>query len=133
MNNKLVPVIIARPNQKGWGYRSRDSLFALAAFALWTLVMAKLFLFFIIDDAALEHLYESIMIKVVLVGFIVTFLTFHCWALYNKRLYSSYLRRQLHTPQQITPEVPNKVDHQVESEPIMQTQANAKTTSQMTN
>lgn len=117
MNNKLVPVIIAKSGQKGWGYRSRDGLIALAAFTLWTLVMARLYMFFIVDDAALEHLYGSIMIKVVLVGFAVTFLLFHCWALYNRHLYTRYLKRQ-----QRTPYVIDDADNKLESETTIQAQ-----------
>lgn len=95
MNNKLVPVIIDNPCHKGWGYRSRDTLITLATLALWVLVIARLYMFFIVEEAILEQLYASVMIKIVMVGFIVTFLTFHCWAVYNKHLYTNYLKHQL--------------------------------------
>ena len=94
MNNKLMPVIIDNPCHKSWGYRSRDTLIALATLTLWLLVITKLYMFFIMEEAFLEQLYASIMIKIGLVGFVVTFLTFHCWSVYNKHLHTSYLKSQ---------------------------------------
>jgi|TARA_A100001518_G_C1190188_1_gene36024 hypothetical protein len=105
MNNKLVSVIIDNPYQKSWGYRSRDTLITLATLILWGLVMAKVYMFFIVGEAFLEQLYSSVMIKLVSVGFVLTFLTFHCWAVYNQYLYTSYLKRQLRHFQQPTLEL----------------------------
>lgn len=102
MNNKLVPVIINNPGQKSWGYRFRDIIITLATLILWLLVMSRLYMFFIVEEAILEKLYSSVMIKVVLVGFVVTFLTFHLWAVYNRFLYTSYLKRQMKHYQQPT-------------------------------
>lgn len=95
MNNKLVPVIIDNPCQKGWDYRTRDMLITLTTLALWGLVVARLYMFFIVEEAIIEQLIGSVMIKIVLVGFLVTFLTFHCWSVYNKYLHTSYVKRQL--------------------------------------
>lgn len=116
MNNKLVPVIIDNPCQKGWGYRSRDTLITLATLALWVLVMTRMYMFFIVEEAILEQLAASVMIKVVLIGFLVTFLTFHFWSVYNKYLYTSYLKRQLRHFQQPTLELDNETDNETNSE-----------------
>ncbi|MGO1430763.1 MAG: hypothetical protein ACTHV3_05815 [Halomonas sp.] len=102
MSNKLVSVIINNPGQKSWGYRFRDIIITLATLILWLLVMSRLYMFFIVEEAILEKLYSSVMIKVVLVGFVVTFLTFHLWAVYNRFLYTSYLKRQMKHYQQPT-------------------------------
>ncbi len=110
MNNKLVPIIINNPCQKGWGYRTRDALITFATLALWILVLARLYTFFIIEEAVLEQLYGSLMIKIVGVGFVVTFLTFHCWAVYNQYLYTSYLKRQLRHLKPPTLEVEDKLE-----------------------
>ncbi|EHA17357.1 hypothetical protein [Halomonas sp. HAL1] len=110
MNNKLVPVIIDNPCQKGWGYRTRDILITLATLVLWMLVITRMYMFFIVEEAILEQLYSSVMIKVVLIGFVVTFLTFHFWAVYNRYLYTSYLKRQLRHVQQPTLTIENDTD-----------------------
>lgn len=102
MSNKLMSVVIENPYQKSWGYRSRDALITLTSLGLWGLVLAKLYLFFILGDAVLTHLAESMMLKIVLIGFVVTFLTFHCWAVYNQYRYTSFLKRQLRHFQQPT-------------------------------
>ncbi|MDQ7731068.1 hypothetical protein QT231_00030 [Halomonas sp. SpR1] len=120
MNNKLMPVIIDNPCQKSWGYRSRDTLITLATLTLWILVMARLYMFFIMEEAFLEQLYASIMIKIVLAGFIITFLIFHCWAVYNKYLYTNYLKRQLRQFKQPTIEIDTK--SQIETEQTTQQQ-----------
>lgn len=78
--------------------------------------------FFILNDATLEHLYGSIMLKLVLAGFAVTFLTFHCWALYNRYLYTGHLKRQLHHDQQLTSDVHEETRSQTESETTLQAQ-----------
>ncbi|OJA04747.1 hypothetical protein [Halomonas sp. QHL1] len=114
MNNKLMPVIIDNPCQKGWGYRSRDTLITLATLALWILVISRMYMFFIVEEAILEKLYASVMIKVVLIGFVVTFLTFHCWAVYKKYLYTSYLKRQLRHLQQPTLTIENDTDNEID-------------------
>nr|WP_298059500.1 hypothetical protein [uncultured Halomonas sp.] len=116
MNNKLMPVIIDNPCQKGWGYRTRDILITLATLALWGLVVARLYMFFFVEEAFIEQLVGSMMIKIVLVGFLVTFLTFHCWAVYNKYLYTSYLKRQLCHFQQPMLEVDSDHESYIESE-----------------
>ena len=95
MSNKLVPVIIDNPCQKGLGYRVRDTIITLATLALWVLVVVKMYMFFFVEEEILGQLYDSVMIKVVLIGFVVTFLTFHCWAVYNQFLYTRLLKRQL--------------------------------------
>lgn len=115
MNNKLMPVIIDNPCQKGWGYRSRDTLITLATLALWILVMSRMYMFFIVEEAILEQLVGSVMLKIVLVGFVVTFLTFHCWSVYNKYLYTSYLKRQLRHLQQPTLTLENDTDNEIDS------------------
>ena len=119
MNNKLVPVIIDNPCQKGWGYRTRDILITLATLVLWMLVMTRMYMFFIMEEAIVEQLYSSVMIKVVLIGFVVTFLTFHFWAVYNRYLYTSYLKRQLRHFQQptltIENDMYNEMDNEIES------------------
>ena len=119
MNNKLVPVIIDNPCQKGWGYRTRDILITLATLVLWMLVITRMYMFFIVEEAILEQLYSSVMIKVVLIGFVVTFLTFHFWAVYNRYLYTSYLKRQLRHFQQPTLTIENdtynEMDNDIES------------------
>ncbi|NVF14790.1 hypothetical protein [Vreelandella maris] len=119
MNNKLVPVIIDNPCQKGWGYRTRDILITLATLVLWMLVITRMYMFFIVEEAIVEQLYSSVMIKVVLIGFVVTFLTFHFWAVYNRYLYTSYLKRQLRHFQQPTLTIENdtynEMDNDIES------------------
>ncbi|EHJ91970.1 hypothetical protein KUC_3530 [Vreelandella boliviensis LC1] len=110
-----MPVIIDNPCQKGWGYRSRDTLITLATLALWILVMTRMYMFFIVEEAILEQLIGSVMLKIVLVGFVVTFLMFHCWAVYNKYLYTSYLKRQLRHFQQPTLEIENDTDNEIDS------------------
>ncbi len=122
MNNKLMPVIIDNPCQKSWGYRSRDTLITLATLALWVLVMARLYMFFIVEEAILEQLYASIMIKIVLVGFIVTFLTFHCWSVYNKHLHTSYLKSQLGHLKQPSVEIAAAAESLVDNEQSSQEQ-----------
>ncbi|MCL5425711.1 hypothetical protein ACQKE4_10555 [Halomonas sp. NPDC076908] len=114
MNNKLVPIIIDNPCQKGWGYRTRDTIITLATLALWVLVVAKMYMFFFIEEAILEQLYSSIMIKIVLIGFVVTFLTFHLWAVYNQFLYTRYLKRQLRTFQPPTLTIEQDTDNEME-------------------
>ncbi|PKG54063.1 MULTISPECIES: hypothetical protein [Halomonadaceae] len=116
MNNKLVPVIIDNPCQKGWGYRTRDILITLATLVLWMLVITRMYMFFIVEEAILEQLYSSVMIKVVLIGFVVTFLTFHFWAVYNRYLYTSYLKRQLRHFQQPTLTIENDTDNDMDNE-----------------
>lgn len=109
MNNKLVPIIIDNPCQKGWGYRIRDITITLATLILWLLVLARLYTFFIIEEAILEQLYGSLMIKVVAISFVVTFLTFHCWAVYNQYLYTSILKRQARHFEPPTLEINNEM------------------------
>ena len=116
MNNKLVPVIIDNPCQKGWGYRTRDILITLATLVLWMLVITRMYMFFIVEEAILEQLYSSVMIKVVLIGFVVTFLTFHFWAVYNRYLYTSYLKRQLRHFQQPTLTIENDTDNEMDND-----------------
>lgn len=116
MNNKLVPVIIDNPCQKGWGYRTRDILITLATLVLWMLVITRMYMFFIVEEAIVEQLYSSVMIKVVLIGFVVTFLTFHFWAVYNRYLYTSYLKRQLRHFQQPTLTIENDTDNDMDNE-----------------
>ena len=76
-------------------------------------------MFFIMEEAIVEQLYSSVMIKVVLIGFVVTFLTFHFWAVYNRYLYTSYLKRQLRHFQQptltIENDMYNEMDNEIES------------------
>lgn len=115
MNNKLVPVIIDNPCQKGWDYRTRDILITLATLALWGLVVARLYMFFIVEEAIIEQLIGSVMIKIVLVGFLVTFLTFHCWSVYNKYLHTSYVKHQLRHFQQPTLEMDSNQENYIES------------------
>ncbi|RUR26048.1 hypothetical protein ELY33_17390 [Vreelandella andesensis] len=118
MNNKLVPVIINNPCQKSWDYRIRDFLITLATLALWGLVAAKLYMFFIVEEAIIEQLIGSVMIKIVLIGFLVTFLTFHCWAVYNKYLHTSYVKRQLRHFQQPTLGLDNEIEGPVENQTV---------------
>ncbi|MBF59780.1 hypothetical protein [Halomonas sp. FeN2] len=133
MNNKLMPVIIDNPCQKSWGYRSRDTLITLVTLVLWALVMTRMYLFFIVEEAILEQLVGSVMIKLVLVGFLVTFLTFHCWAVYNKYLYTSYLKRQLRHFQQPTLKLDNETDSEMDDEHSTHEQAINAPPSQATN
>jgi len=133
MNNKLMPVIIDNPCQKGWGYRSRDTLITLVTLVLWALVMTRMYMFFIVEEALLEQLVGSVMIKVVLVGFLITFLTFHCWAVYNKYLYTSYLKRQLRHFQQPTLTLDNDTDSEMDNEHSSYEQALNAPPSQVTN
>ncbi len=133
MNNKLMPVIIDNPCQKSWGYRSRDTLITLVTLVLWALVMSRMYLFFIVEEAILEQLVGSVMIKLVLVGFLVTFLTFHCWAVYNKYLYTSYLKRQLRHFQQPTLKLDNETDSEMDDEHSPHEQAINAPPSQATN
>ncbi|MDN3561518.1 hypothetical protein [Vreelandella neptunia] len=133
MNNKLMPVIIDNPCQKSWGYRSRDTLITLVTLVLWALVMSRMYLFFIVEEAILEQLVGSVMIKLVLVGFLVTFLTFHCWAVYNKYLYTSYLKRQLRHFQQPTLKLDNETDSEMDDEHSTHEQAINAPPSQATN
>ncbi|MBS3667734.1 hypothetical protein KGA68_07330 [Halomonas boliviensis] len=128
-----MPVIIDNPCQKSWGYRSRDTLITLATLALWVLVMARLYMFFIVEEAILEQLYASIMIKIVLMGFLVTFLTFHCWSVYNKHLYTNYLKRQLSQLKQPTIERDNDTESQIDTEQSIQEQEIVLITNQTNN
>lgn len=114
MSNKLVPVIIDNPCQKGWGYRVRDTIITLATLALWVLVVAKMYLFFFVEEEILGQLYDSIMIKVILIGFVVTFLTFHCWAVYNQFLYTRLLKRQLRHVQPTVTAIDNEAEESLE-------------------
>lgn len=115
MSNKLVPVIIDNPGRKSWGYRTRDIIITLATLTLWLLVMSRLYMFFIVEEAILEKLYSSVMIKLVLIGFVVTFLTFHFWVVYNRFLYTSYLKRQMHHYQQPTLSMDYEDKNEIES------------------
>ncbi len=110
MNNKLAPIIINNPCQKGWGYRTRDAVITLATLVLWVLVLARLYAFFIAEEAVLEQLYGSPMIKLVGAGFIATFIIFHCWAVYNQYLYARYLKHQLHHGKPPTLKMVDKLD-----------------------
>lgn len=128
MNNKLLPVIIENPGQKGWAYRTRDAVITLATLILWLLVMSRLYVFFIMEEAVLEQLYGSFMIKAVGVGFILTFLTFHCWAVYNRYLYTSYQKHQPRhlEPPTLTLEEKVKIEEVIPSIPQEQTMAEAR-------
>ncbi|MCL5426024.1 MAG: hypothetical protein M1154_10415, partial [Gammaproteobacteria bacterium] len=66
-----------------------------------------------VEEAILEQLYSSIMIKIVLIGFVVTFLTFHLWAVYNQFLYTRYLKRQLRTFQPPTLTIEQDTDNEM--------------------
>ena len=92
-----------------------------------------MYLFFIVEEAILEQLVGSVMIKLVLVGFLVTFLTFHCWAVYNKYLYTSYLKRQLRHFQQPTLKLDNETDSEMDDEHSTHEQAINAPPSQATN
>ncbi|MGO2391192.1 MAG: hypothetical protein ACTH69_03770 [Halomonas sp.] len=116
MSNKLVPVIIDNPCQKGWGYRVRDTIITLATLALWVLVVVKMYMFFFVEEEILGKLYDSVMIKMVLIGFVVTFLTFHCWAVYNQFLYTRLLKRQLRHMQPTMLETDNKWQSEMEGQ-----------------
>ncbi|UYG01361.1 MULTISPECIES: PgaD family protein [unclassified Halomonas] len=93
MSNKLMPVIIDNPCQKCWQYRTRDTVMALATLGLWLVVLSRLHTFYTVEDAIIEQLYSSTMLQLLAAGFIVTFLTFHLWAVYNRYLYKNLLRR----------------------------------------
>ncbi|RCV90608.1 hypothetical protein [Billgrantia montanilacus] len=94
MRNKLATVIIENPRQIGWGYRIRDTLITLATLTLWALLLTRLYAFFTEEGAFLEQIYSLVMLRVVIVGFIVTFLIFHCWAIYNRHIYTRNLKWQ---------------------------------------
>lgn len=92
MSNKLTPVIIDNACRRGWQYRARDSVMALITLALWLMVLSRLHAFYAVEDALMEQLVDSVMLKILLMGFGVTFLTFHVWAMYNRHLYVSMLK-----------------------------------------
>ncbi|WP_447928823.1 hypothetical protein [Vreelandella sp. EE27] len=96
--NKLIPVIIDNPCQKCWQYRTRDAVMATATLALWLVVLSRLHGFYMLEEAIIDQLYGSTMLKMLVAGFITTFLTFHLWAIYNRYLYTSVLKRGEPTP-----------------------------------
>ncbi|MCB8890320.1 hypothetical protein [Vreelandella malpeensis] len=92
MSNKLTHVIIDNACRKGWQYRARDGVMALVTLALWLMVLSRLHAFYAVEDAILAQLMHSTMLQLLVAGFIVTFLTFHAWAIYNRYLYVSMLK-----------------------------------------
>ncbi|MCP1314359.1 MULTISPECIES: hypothetical protein [unclassified Halomonas] len=97
MSNKLTPVIIDNACRKGWQYRARDSVMALITLALWLMVLSRLHAFYAVEDAILAQLLNSAMLQLLVAGFVVTFLTFHAWAIYNRYLYLSLERDRTQT------------------------------------
>lgn len=133
MSNKLAHVIIENPCQKSWVYRSRDTLIALVTLILWLLVITRLYMFFIMEEAFLEQLYASIMIKVVLAGFLVTFLIFHCWSVYNKHLHTRYVKSQRGHLKQSSVEVATAAESLIDTEQSSQEQEIVIISNQATN
>ncbi|MFQ3788651.1 hypothetical protein [Halomonas sp. A29] len=86
--NKLLPVVISNPGKKSLVYKARDWLMAALTFSLWMGLFFKFYLFIFEENALAVSMITATLAKLVVLGFLVTFLVFHCWAIYNRYLYN---------------------------------------------
>lgn len=78
------------------------------------LVIVKMYMFFFVEEEVLDQLYDSVMIKVLLIGFVITFLIFHYWAVYNQFLCTGLLKRQLRHLQPTVITIDNEAESSLE-------------------
>jgi hypothetical protein len=98
MRNKLPSIIIDNPSHMSFGYMLRDFSIAFATLAIWIICLAKLYLFLRNGQAFVADMYPIAMARIILLGFFITFISFHLWSLYNKSLYKSEMKRTTHAP-----------------------------------
>ncbi|MCE8018643.1 hypothetical protein HOP51_00725 [Halomonas sp. MCCC 1A11036] len=86
--NKLAPVVIHNPTKKSLVYKARDGLMVALTFFLWAGLFFKFYLTIFEGEMLALSMITVTLAKLIVVGFFVTFLIFHCWAIYNRYLYN---------------------------------------------
>lgn len=89
MNNKLQSVVIVNSKNKSPVYKVRDWVMALLTFCIWGALAAKIFLVIGNGNIFMLGLLTINIMKLVSISFLLTFLSFHCWATYKLYLYNS--------------------------------------------
>ena len=88
MKNKLSSVIIKNPGSKTLFYKIRDNVLFLITIYIWWTILLHLYFILSGEGSLLSNfLYTSMLLKLFFIGFLVSFLGFHCWATYNIRLH----------------------------------------------
>ncbi|MCE8004815.1 hypothetical protein [Billgrantia ethanolica] len=93
--NKLHPVVINNPGKRSLSYRARDLSITALTLAVWLTLIVKTTLSIISSDVWIMTIATSWMPRLIVLGFVLTFLSFHCWAIYKRYLYH---RRQVRKP-----------------------------------
>lgn len=106
MKNELSPVVIKNSGNKNFFYKTRDSIFFLFTIYIWWVVLLNFYLELMGDSPQLDSLLSATILKIFLSGFIFSFLGFHCWAIYNLRLYHTVNRRNLQKTVSQDPTIP---------------------------
>lgn len=88
MKNKLSSVIITNPGSKTLFYKIRDNVLFIITVYIWWKILFYLYFSLSGEGSLLSNiLYTSMLLKLFFIGFLVSFLGFHFWATYNKRLH----------------------------------------------
>src|SRR5690554_6389254 len=87
MKNELSTVVINNSANKNFLYKIRDGVILLFTFYIWWVVLLNLYLGLMSDGPQLDNLLSTFIFKIFFSGFIVSFLGFHCWAIYNIHRY----------------------------------------------
>ncbi|SEF81855.1 hypothetical protein [Billgrantia desiderata] len=85
--NKLHPVVINNPGKRSLSYRARDLAITALTLAVWLALIAKTIISIVSSDVWILTIATSLLPRVIALGFILTFLSFHCWAIYKRYLY----------------------------------------------
>lgn len=93
--NKLHPVVINNPGKRSLSYRARDLSITALTLAVWLTLIVKMAISIVSSDVWIMTVATSLLPRVIVLGFILTFLSFHCWAIYKRYLYH---RRQVCKP-----------------------------------
>ncbi|TDX27791.1 hypothetical protein DFO67_1125 [Modicisalibacter xianhensis] len=87
MNNKLGSMIISNPKRRGLGYRFRDTSLVLATLSLWGLFGSQAYLTVTSAEFLMEQIYLMEVLKVTAIDFLVVFMVFHTWVIYERLLF----------------------------------------------
>ncbi|SFH94594.1 hypothetical protein [Modicisalibacter xianhensis] len=87
MNNKLGSMIISNPKRRGLGYRFRDTSLVLATLSLWGLFGSQTYLTVTSAEFLMEQIYLMEVLKVTAIDFLVVFMVFHTWVIYERLLF----------------------------------------------
>lgn len=92
MKNELISIIIKNPGNKNFLYKTRDGLLFIITTYIWGAILINLYLV-MLGGLQLDNFLSDIILKIFASGFIISFLFFHCWAIYNIHRYHSVNRK----------------------------------------